>query len=48
MDGQTVFDGCAETHDGSWKIVLTLPQLMAQGKVPPMIVVGVDPMGASP
>src|SRR5947208_10204123 len=48
MDGQTVFDGCAETTDGStWKIDQTLSQLIKKGLVPPLIVIGVDHMGVS-
>src|SRR5690242_5621280 len=48
MDGQTIFDGCAETRDGSsWKIDQTLPMLMKDGSVPPLVVIGVDHMGLS-
>ena len=45
MDGQTIFDGCAEPGDGSsWKINDTLARLIAEGAIPPMIVIGVDQM----
>jgi predicted alpha/beta superfamily hydrolase len=48
MDGQTVFDGCAETRDGSsWKVNQTLSELIEQGRVPPIVVIGVDHMGVS-
>lgn len=48
MDGQTLFDGCAETRDGSsWKINVTLGRLIESGAVPPLIVIGVDQMGVS-
>src|SRR6185295_20370953 len=43
MDGQTVFDGCAETRDGSsWKVDQSLSLLMKEGRVTPLVVIGVD------
>jgi len=48
MDGQTVFDGCAETRDGSsWKVDQSLSLLMKEGRVTPLVVIGVDHMGLS-
>jgi predicted alpha/beta superfamily hydrolase len=49
MDGQILFDGCTATRDGvtEWRIDETLTQLITEGSVPPLIVIGVDHMGAS-
>ena len=49
MDGQILFDGCTATRDGvtEWRIDETLTRLIAEGSVPPMIVVGIDHMGAA-
>lgn len=49
MDGQILFDGCTATGDGvtEWRVDETLTQLITEGSVPPLIVIGVDHMGAS-
>jgi predicted alpha/beta superfamily hydrolase len=43
FDGQTLFDACtAFSGEGEWGIDETLTRLIAEKKIPPMIVVGMD------
>lgn len=43
FDGQTLFDTCtAFSGEGEWEIDETLTRLIAETKIPPMIVVGMD------
>jgi len=42
MDGQNLFDSCPSMNHAEWNIDETLTQLIAQGKVEPIIVVGID------
>lgn len=42
FDGQWLFGHCADPAAGSWEIDLTLPRLIAEGKVQPLIVVAID------
>jgi enterochelin esterase-like enzyme len=42
FDGQNLFDACGSMNNSSWQIDHTLTQLIAAGKVQPLIVVGID------
>jgi enterochelin esterase-like enzyme len=46
FDGQNIFDVCTSYGHKEWQIDETLTRLIAEGKVPPMIVVGIDHMNA--
>jgi predicted alpha/beta superfamily hydrolase len=45
FDGQNVFDVCTSYGHKEWRVDETLTRLIAEGKVAPMIVVGIDHMG---
>jgi predicted alpha/beta superfamily hydrolase len=46
LDGQNVFDAClSDVSHHEWSVDETVQQLIAAGKIPPMIVVGVDHAG---
>ena len=46
LDGQNVFDAClSDVSHNEWRADETVRQLVADGKIPPMIVVGVDHAG---
>lgn len=46
LDGQNVFDRCSnEFNQKEWGVDETVQRLVADGKIPPMIVVGVDHAG---
>jgi predicted alpha/beta superfamily hydrolase len=49
LDGQILFDGCTATGDGvtEYGIDETLTRLIGSSAIPPLIVVGIDQMGAS-
>jgi predicted alpha/beta superfamily hydrolase len=48
LDGQNVFDAClSDVSRREWGVDETVQQLVADGKIPPMIVVGVDHAGAA-
>ena len=45
FDGQNVYDVCTSYGHKEWRVDETLTRLIAEGKVAPMIVVGIDHMG---
>lgn len=48
LDGQNVFDAClSDVSHREWGVDETVRQLVAAGKIPPLIVVGVDHAGAA-
>ena len=48
LDGQNVFDAClSDVSRREWGVDETVRKLAADGKIPPMIVVGVDHAGAA-
>lgn len=48
LDGQNVFDAClSDVSRKEWGVDETVRQLVAAGKIPPIIVVGVDHAGAA-
>lgn len=48
LDGQNVFDAClSDVSRREWGVDETVQRLVADGKIPPLIVVGVDHAGAA-
>jgi predicted alpha/beta superfamily hydrolase len=48
LDGQNVFDAClSDVSRREWGVDETVRQLVAAGRIPPMIIVGVDHAGAA-
>lgn len=47
LDGQNLFDAClSDVSHREWQLDETVRRLVAEGRIPPMIVVGVDHAGA--
>lgn len=46
QDGQNCFDRATSAYGSEWQVDETLTQLIADGTVPPLVVVGVDNAGA--
>ncbi len=46
LDGQNLFDKCTSYSGVEWGVDETVTRLISQGKIPPMIVVGLDNAGA--
>ncbi|HUO61520.1 MAG TPA: alpha/beta hydrolase-fold protein [Candidatus Acidoferrales bacterium] len=46
LDGQNLFDECTGFGHQEWKVDEKLTRMIAEGKIPPLIVVGIDNAGA--
>jgi predicted alpha/beta superfamily hydrolase len=45
LDGQNLFDRCTSSFGSEWQVDETITRLVASGKMPPVIVVGLDHAG---